>query len=346
MQTKAIISPAANGGTACPAPAELTRTVPCTNSTPCQPTSSSPIANAGSNEQSVIAGERVTLDGSNSSDPDGDIVSYLWEQLGSDSEGVTINNTDKVIANFLAPGVSANGISLHFLLTVTDSQNNIDTDQITVHITSKNMPPTANAGPDQNVFEDTLVILDGTGSSDLENNHGGLTYRWTQTAGEHVRLSGANTATPSFMAPAFKSARSTLIFALEVRDSGGLLAKDKCTVNIVWDNDPPVADAGKNQTVSQGERVTLDGSASWDPDGAIKSYLWKQVSGATVHLDNSNAARTKFTAPEMKKSTKLEFELTVADEEGLKSADACMINVINNRESQNEHKNKDTDAKR
>jgi hypothetical protein len=47
-----------------------------------------------------------------------------------------------------------------------------------------------------------------------------------------------------------------------------------------FENTPPVADAGDNQTIecacntAQGTKVTLDGSNSNDPDGGLLSYIW------------------------------------------------------------------------
>src|SRR5918995_4273089 len=63
----------------------------------------SPVANAGI-DQTVNVGDTVTLDGSKSTDPDGNTVSYLWKQI----EGPTVdlyNNTNST-ANFLSPTVS------------------------------------------------------------------------------------------------------------------------------------------------------------------------------------------------------------------------------------------------
>jgi len=76
-----------------------------------------------------------------------------------------------------------------------------------------NQQPVANAGDDQQVYFLDTVQLDGTGSSDADND--GLSYRWTQTDGPSVYMTGSYTATPEFTAP---EEPCTLTFQLIVRD--------------------------------------------------------------------------------------------------------------------------------
>lgn len=62
-----------------------------------------------------------------------------------------------------------------------------------------NEPPVANAGPDQTVFVDSLVALDGSASQDPDNGPSSLTFSWTMLGGPTtVALAGADTAYPSF----------------------------------------------------------------------------------------------------------------------------------------------------
>jgi hypothetical protein len=83
-----------------------------------------PIVNT-SPDQRVNEGDLVTLNGSGSFDPDGEIVSYTWGIEDSDDEAppVSLNGQNTSIATFTAPTVAGNvnANSYLFELTVTDN---------------------------------------------------------------------------------------------------------------------------------------------------------------------------------------------------------------------------------
>jgi len=90
----------------------------------------------------------------------------------------------------------------------------------------------------------------------------------------------------------------------------------------------PISDAGVDKTVNAGDTVTLDARKSIDSDGNIVSYLWKQVAGPTVILNNPNTARPSFTAPTVTSDTKLTFDLTAKDDKGASNTNADSVDVI------------------
>jgi PKD repeat protein len=99
------------------------------------------------------------------------------------------------------------------------------------------------------------------------------------------------------------------------------------TTTVTVTNDPPVANAGLDQSVFVEEPVQLDGSGSFDPDGHDIIYQWQQVGGTAVSLSDDTAVMPTFTAPEL--PTVITFTLTVTDSYGLGSTpDEVVITVI------------------
>jgi hypothetical protein len=91
---------------------------------------SAPNSLAGSS-QVHSPGDTVILDGSQSSDADGDTLEYAWSQVSG--PGVTLSNADSAIAQFAAPAVNSDTM-LQFRLTVTDPGGLSDTSTVTITV--------------------------------------------------------------------------------------------------------------------------------------------------------------------------------------------------------------------
>ena len=189
-----------------------------------------------------------------------------------------------------------------------------------------NQPPTADAGPDQTVNEKQAVLLNGSNSTGPDD--GIASYHWVQIGEPVVNLSDPDVSQPTFTAPDVGSEGAALTFELTVVDHNGNQGKDVCTVNVTWQNEPPQANAGKDQTMDKGVVVTLDGSSSLDIDDGIASYLWTQIGVLAVTLSNPASSQPTFTAPNVgPDGASLAFNLTVTDTGGLQNTDSCIVNI-------------------
>ncbi len=265
-----------------------------------------PVANAGK-AQIVKTYNLVTLDGGTSFDSDGDILFYEWTA----PEGIVLSEMNVARPTFIAPEVTGTAEYI-FSLVVSDGILESEPSTVTIRVNPvevENHAPVANAGKAQIVKSNSLVTLDGSASFDLDGDT--LIYKWTAPAG--IVLSESNTAHPTFVAPAVTET-TEYIFSLVVSD--GILESEPSAVTIRVDpveveNHAPVANAGKAQIVKSDSLVTLDGSASFDPDRDILFYKWTAPAG--IVLSESNTPHPTFIAPAVTETTEYIFSLVVSD---------------------------------
>jgi len=117
----------------------------------------------------VYEGATVTLDGSTSSDPNGETLTYEWTSLNS---SIILNDTTNVKQTFTAPPVDGD-TDYTFELTVTNSSEiSSVTESVIITVQHIKLEPIANANGPASVDEGTTnVTLNGSTSSDPETDH-------------------------------------------------------------------------------------------------------------------------------------------------------------------------------
>ena len=200
--------------------------------------------------------------------------------------------------------------------------------EVEIPYVAPNEPPVADAGSDQPVPSGGRVILDGSGSLDDDGTieH----YSWRLISGgssSHDYTNGGSgystirSDIPVETVPR-GAADVTLVFELTVTDDDGATSTDTVTITVESPNAAPIANAGTNQIVESGARVTLDGRGSHDIDGDIVSYLWSRMGGSEnsgVTLSNTNTVQPSFVADTVATgahNVTHVFSLVVMDDEG------------------------------
>lgn len=177
---------------------------------------SAPVADAGPDMEEPVCIGTIILDGSNSSDPDGDTLNYTWTLKSiPDGSTATLNNSNEARAS-ITPDVAGEYV---ITLSVSDGVHNPVTDEVTLNITADTgNPPVAAAGDDRTVGVNETVTLDGSNSSDPDGDE--LTYHWTISStpvGSQATITNADQAQAQFV----PDQAGNYVFRLRVTDAVG-----------------------------------------------------------------------------------------------------------------------------
>jgi hypothetical protein len=217
---------------------------------------------------SIEMGLLATLDGSASSDPDGDLLSFSWSiHTTPGGSSATLDSATTAVTSFTPDRAGVYEISL----TVSDGEDAC-TEWIVVDVreTPTNAPPNCIAGPDSSATVDETITLDGSGSSDPDGDV--LTYLWSFTTRPEGSVHGI-IERDSAVATFIPDVGGTYVAQLQVSD-GTDTCTDVVTLTIAPINTPPTCDAGTAIEGIVGENLRLDASDSIDLDGDSLEFTW------------------------------------------------------------------------
>jgi hypothetical protein len=251
--------------------------------TPTPTPNSTPVAKAGT-DQAIDLGSVVNLGGLDSSDSDGDALTYLWSLDAKPTDSASIINTASVGETTFVPDAAG---TYTIGLVVNDGFADSVKDTIIITVEPPNRTPIAVAGPDRSVVVGSNTTLDGSDSIDPDLDS--LTYLWSFESKPNTSsatLTDSTTSSPSFT-PDVSGA-----YTLNLIVNDGVENSIPNTVVITGDansNITPEANAGSDLVVYVGTLATLVGAGSSDDDGDTLSYQWSGVSPATSTSSFNNS---------------------------------------------------------
>ena len=259
-----------------------------------------PTAFAGDDQSVRVLGTTVTLDGSGSFDDNtasGDLQ-YAWQLTGKPGGSAAA----LVGANAAAPSFVADVSGTYTAsLVVTDSIGQMSAAD-EVMVSTANLAPTADAGPDLVVPVGDIVILDGSASSDPEGM--ALSYAWTLgavPAGSNATLANANSASPNL-----------------IPDKPGIYG---ATLVVSDDLGPGAPDSAEITAVARGDFASMKIACAADLIEGLPESVVKTKGNQKALLNYLAAAAKAVQRPDFDKAIeRIEF--------ALQRTDGCAMNGV------------------
>jgi RHS repeat-associated protein len=251
------------------------------------PVNRPPVADAGTDQTITLPTDVVSLNGTAMDDglPSGSTLAATWSKVSGPAPVVFADPGRAVTsATFTEPG------SYVLRLTVNDSLLTVS-DEVTVEVLPRNQPPVVNAGANQTVELPNTATLAGIVTDDALPRGSNVTKTWSVVSAP----GGVTFADPhdlstvvTFAAPGDYTLRLTA-------DDTEFTVSDDVVITVRPENQPPVVNAGDDQTIALPASVSLNGTVTDDglPSGGTLKATWSKLSGpGLVTFGNVNQPAT------------------------------------------------------
>ncbi|MFC2953127.1 PKD domain-containing protein [Marinicaulis aureus] len=264
------------------------------------PADMAPTANAGDDQSVRMLGETVTLDGSASFDDNtasGDLQ-YAWQLTGKPAGSAgALTGASTAMPSFVADAAGTYTASL----VVTDSIGQASpADEVTV--STANLAPTADAGPNRVGLVNDVIVLDGSGSSDPEGM--ALNYAWSLDnvpAGSNAVLANTNSVSPNL-----------------IPDRAGLYGVSLVVSDNLGPSDPDTAEI---TVLTRSDFASMKIACAADLIADLPESAVKTKGNQKALLNYLGAAAKAVQRPDYEKAVeRIEFTL--------KRADGCFVNGV------------------
>jgi len=248
--------------------------------------------------ESVLTGEIIYFNASQSYDPDGTIVSYFWDFGDStNATGVTAEHAYADNGNYTVT------------LTVTDDDGATDTTTSTK--TVLNRPPVPSFTESvETVYTGEVIYFNATESYDADGSI--VSYFWD--FGDGINATG-------IVVEHAYSINGTYTVTLTVSDDDDASDSTSATKTILWNEKPVASFTESAETIYTSEAIYFNASNSYDSDGYITSYFWDFGDGTNatgIVVEHGYADNGNYTVT-----------LTVTDDKGATSTVSASKTILN-----------------
>jgi hypothetical protein len=247
----------------------------------------------------------VTLNCS-ATDSDEDPLIYDWTELAGPN--VTLSSLSAPDPSFTP---QQSGVYI-FSVSVNDSY--VSSPPANITVTVQNLPPRANAGPDQTGYKNETIVFRGN-ATDADDDP--LTYEWSQVLGTTVTIAETNRSTLSFVPPWPGN------YTFELVASDGEARSEPSRVSALVDGRPPLAVLASSSVVIRlDQSLDLSGNGSSDPDGKVARYFFDFGDGKDSGWTSRPAANHTYGLPGVFNAT-----LKVQDSDGIFSEISAPVRI-------------------
>ncbi|WP_164002395.1 PKD domain-containing protein [Pyxidicoccus caerfyrddinensis] len=272
-----------------------------------------PVARAGSSLE-VLVGLAVEVDGSASTDPEGQTLTYSWTVVSS-PHGSTATLSQ---ASAAKPSITPDLEGAYVLrLVVSDGTHQSEPAFIT--LSGRDTAPVARPGASRAVLSRRPVTLDGSASS--ASTGGPVTFTWSFVSvptGSAAAFADAAAVKPTFT----PDLEGDYVVALVVSD--GMRPSAPTHLTVIAQNRAPVADAGADRSIVAGSSVSVQGQGH-DENGDTLTFAWtitRRPNGSTATLQQADTQRPSLA---LDREGSYELALVVDDGRSASRADTVVI---------------------
>ncbi len=232
------------------------------------PATQGPVARVIASKAEVAVGDEVTLDGRKSTGPDGATLTYTWTPVPGKKFPDVIRGVDGPVARFSAEREGDYGV----ILLVSDGKRQSLSEPIMIKVVGGEKPPVVELAPTQKCNVGETIVME---AKIKDASPAGLKFRWSCIDPKTIVIPEKFASTDRFrFSP---QTPGTYLFQVEVTNAKGQSAV--ATTQIGVKNAAilkPTAIIKGPETANVGDKITLNGESSGNPNKAKLSYRWTE----------------------------------------------------------------------